>query len=134
MSLGMPLSPPSSPSSSSSGPLDSSPPSSPSLVALDSPPAFKGLSHPFAASSRSNRRPPLYEKKINTLPVTSPSQFIFKAPAARAFQNAYEQDDYVYGGNASRAANFESLVPEARLWDQSITNAVDNGQGRIDLS
>ena len=125
--------PPSSPSSSS-GPVDSSPPSSPSPVVLDSPPVFKGLSHPFAASSRSDRRPPLYEKKINTPSAISLPQFISKAPATRTFAHAYEQDNYVHGGNLSHVANFEPLDPETRLWDQSITNAVDNGQGRIDLS
>ena len=128
----MPFTAPSSPSSSSSGPVDSSPPSSPTPVVLDSPPAFKGLSHPFAASSRSDRRPPLYEKKLNTLPATF--QFISKAPTTHTFERAYEQDDYVHGCSPSRAANFELLDPEAQLWDQCITNAVDNGQGRIDLS
>ncbi|KAI0742065.1 hypothetical protein C8Q80DRAFT_1197769 [Daedaleopsis nitida] len=52
-----------SPSSSPSlAPIDSSPPSSPSLTAICTPPGSPGPKHPFAASTKSNRKPRIYER------------------------------------------------------------------------
>lgn len=65
----MSSSPCSSPVSSPSlGPSDSSPPSSPNLdPILTTPPAFKSpsLTHPYAASTKANKRPKLYERHEN---------------------------------------------------------------------
>ncbi|KAI0929587.1 hypothetical protein AcV7_005080 [Taiwanofungus camphoratus] len=57
-------SPPSSLSSSLtwSYAIDSSPPSSPRIVPVVTPPESPGLSHPFAASTKANKPPHLYEK------------------------------------------------------------------------
>ncbi|KAJ8454799.1 hypothetical protein ONZ51_g12819 [Trametes cubensis] len=52
-----------SPSSSPSlTPVDSSPPSSPGLAAISTPPASPGPKDPFAGSSKSNKRPRIYER------------------------------------------------------------------------
>ena len=60
----LPSSPLSSPSSSPSlGPIDSSPPSSPNLAPLGSSPISPGPSHPYAASTKAIKPPPLYEKR-----------------------------------------------------------------------
>ncbi|KAI8974593.1 hypothetical protein BD414DRAFT_498146 [Trametes punicea] len=54
-----------SPSSSPSlAPIDSSPPSSPGLTAIYTPPASPGAQDPFAGSTKSNRRPRIYERNV----------------------------------------------------------------------
>lgn len=68
--MSMSSSPMSSPVSSPSfGPTDSSPPSSPDLspVLTTTTPAFgsPSLSHPYAASTKANKRPKLYERHEN---------------------------------------------------------------------
>ncbi|KAH9889032.1 hypothetical protein C8Q73DRAFT_737849 [Cubamyces lactineus] len=49
-------------SSPSLTPVDSSPPSSPGLAAISTPPASPGPKDPFAGSSKSNKRPRIYER------------------------------------------------------------------------
>ncbi|KAI0763830.1 hypothetical protein BD413DRAFT_616152 [Trametes elegans] len=52
-----------SPSSSPSlAPIDSSPPSSPSFTAIYTPPASPGAQDPFAGSTKSSKRPRIYER------------------------------------------------------------------------
>ncbi|KAI0666877.1 hypothetical protein C8Q78DRAFT_983630 [Trametes maxima] len=52
-----------SPSSSPSlAPVDSSPPSSPCLAAFRTPPASPGVKDPFAGSTKSSKRPRIYER------------------------------------------------------------------------
>lgn len=128
----------SSPSSSPLfGPVDSSPPSSPDCtpISLDSPP---GPSHPFAASSSSNRRPPLYEKKNLPSSLGSSSKYSLRAPRSRsdAFQTSREEDDYHLRDpedSSRRVASLSYQDQEAVLWDDKITGAIDNGIGTIDL-
>ncbi|RPD58859.1 hypothetical protein L226DRAFT_555043 [Lentinus tigrinus ALCF2SS1-7] len=50
------------PSSPSLAPIDSSPPSSPSLTAICTPPGSPGPVHPFAGSTKSTRKPRIYEQ------------------------------------------------------------------------
>ncbi|KZT07375.1 uncharacterized protein LAESUDRAFT_812051 [Laetiporus sulphureus 93-53] len=67
MDLDDPTLPGSSRSSSPSSPsvltIDSSPPSSPNIVPLGSAPSSPGLAHPFAASTKADRPPKIYEKR-----------------------------------------------------------------------
>ncbi|KZP16625.1 hypothetical protein FIBSPDRAFT_934527 [Athelia psychrophila] len=127
----------SSPSSSPLfGPVDSSPPSSPDCtpISLDSPP---GPSHPFAASSSSNRRPPLYEKKNLPSSLGASSKYSLRAPRARseAFQASREEDDYLRDAAHSprRVATLSYQDREAAVWDEAITDAIDNGIGTVEL-
>lgn len=56
-----------SPSSSPSlDPVDSSPPSSPILHAIRTPPASPGPTHPYAGSTKSDRRPRIYEQHASS--------------------------------------------------------------------
>ncbi|KAF7982610.1 hypothetical protein HWV62_27646 [Athelia sp. TMB] len=115
---------------------DSSPPGSPSSfpsISLDSPP---GPSHPFAASSSANRRPPLYEKK--NLPSSSVSSSNYHLKAPRACSEAYRkshEDDYLKDPHDTRerVTSPTHQDREAQLWDKAITDAIDNGNGTINL-
>lgn len=114
----------SSPPSSPSPFLDSSPASSPGFDGFiqasdDEVPEFT-LSHPFAASANTKWRPPQYEKKRLT-PPSSPAY----EPAAKK----------------ARPSPPEALQPavrsleqiEADTWDEAGTKVVDEGHGAVNL-
>lgn len=128
-----------SPASSPPPGADSSPPSSPDSfapISLDSPP---GPSHPFAASSRANRRPPLYEKKNLPSSQLSSAKYSLNAPRSRsdasAFRSSREDDDYLKDAQDTRrrtaSSTMNHLDQEAVLWDEAITSAIDKGNGNI---
>lgn len=126
---------PSPPSSPSIGPIDSSPPSSPSLnpTILDSSPSQ--VPHPFAASTKANRRPPQYEWRIGTPPSTPPGIYSLmpKSPTVSRYRvNADPFDDDDYMSDESHAST-QLVDPEQRVWDEAITAAVDTGNGTIEL-
>ncbi|EGO20527.1 hypothetical protein SERLADRAFT_417754 [Serpula lacrymans var. lacrymans S7.9] len=136
-----------SPSSSPAfGPVDSSPLSSPSLqpIVLDSPPATPGhVLHPFAASTKANRRPPQYEKKLETPPVTPPQAFTSK-PSLGYYRvpkltHKSEDDDFFRGNGSPISSSFSrqvsrNLSREEQIWDDALEKPFSTGIGAIDLS
>jgi hypothetical protein len=137
MNLGAPFVPFSSPPSSPSiGPTDSSPASSPALQPNihDSPRNIAGPSHPFAASSRSDRLPPLYEKKFALPPSALPANYISSMSGSRAFEKSYEDDEYLNENASGRPPNRVPADPEALLWDEAISSAIDRCSGTINLA
>ena len=77
------------PSSPSLAPVDSSPPSSPSLTAIYTPPGSPGPVHPFAGSTKSTRKPRIYERHSSNKSVGRPSHYV-------------EDDEDVYDGIADQ--------------------------------
>ncbi|RDB23747.1 Leucine-rich repeat-containing protein 10B [Hypsizygus marmoreus] len=124
-----PSSPPSSPTSC----LDSSPPSSPYLDAADVDLPEPPLLDPFAASAKANWRPPQYEKKRLAPPSTPPA----RSSAKRARHNfdlaplwpSSPTDDEQTSRKASRTA--EEI--EEEIWDNASTKVVDEGHGAVNL-
>lgn len=142
-----PITPPfgSSPPSSPNPYLDSSPASSPGFGSFDSDlpevPALQ-LSDPFAASVKATRRPPQYEKKRLTTPLTPPSR-----PSAKKPRHEYQLEQV--GEPEPKALCWPSspsdeyfhtpvLVKtqkqiEDAIWDEASTKVVDEGHGAVNL-
>jgi len=128
------FSPNSSPASSPTPVIDSSPASSPGadnfILDLPVPPPFS-LGHPFAASAKANKAPPEYEKK----PLTPPRSPSPKVPAKKA-RYAYWQPGSTPWLPASppHSTVFDITEQlEAAVWDEASTRVVDNAHGTIEL-
>ncbi|KAG2142912.1 uncharacterized protein EDB93DRAFT_599431 [Suillus bovinus] len=132
----------SSPSSSPlTAPLDSSPPSSPQHepYVLDSPPSTRlGFSHPFAASTNANKRPPQREKKADTPPSTPPA--FTSTPLSRnsVYSRSLGAKDYSHDETSSLfsldSSTSHYIDRDERLWDDALRKPFDTGNGHIDLS
>ncbi|KAI0709632.1 hypothetical protein C8T65DRAFT_727341 [Cerioporus squamosus] len=99
------------PSSPSLAPIDSSPPSSPSLTALCTPPGSPGPVHPFAGSTKSTRRPRIYERHSSD------------RPAARTY--AYDEDDDALARQGDRLTDTVTPTRRARVIDPFSASAKD---------
>lgn len=139
-----PITPPfgSSPPSSPNPYLDSSPASSPGFGSFDTNlpdvPALQ-LSDPFAASVKATRRPPEYEKKRLTTPLTPPSRPSAKKPR-REYQQVGEHEPKLCWPSSPSDEYFHTPVPvktqeqiEDAIWDEASTKVVDEGHGAVNL-
>ena len=140
---------PSSPASSPSlGPLDSSPPSSPNINARhlsedpESPLGSPGLAHPFAGSSKAVKKFRLYEKREQRWGADlNDDVFVdgtdedgsakyggFDASATACISSDTEVDDFFADDDFEGTA-----VEEHDLWERMLSEAIDQGNGLIDL-
>lgn len=132
----------SSPSSSPLlAPLDSSPPSSPQHepYILDSPPQTRlGFSHPFAASTKANKRPPQREKKADTPPSTPPAFTPKSLSRNSVYSRSLGEKDYLHDETSSLfsldSSTLHYIDRDERLWDDALRKPFDTGNGHIDLS
>ncbi|KAG2048476.1 hypothetical protein BDR06DRAFT_942867 [Suillus hirtellus] len=132
----------SSPSSSPLlAPLDSSPPSSPQHepYILDSPPQTRlGFSHPFAASTKANKRPPQREKKADTPPSTPPTFTPKSLFRNSVYSRSLGEKDYLHDETSSLfsldSSTSHYIDRDERLWDDALRKPFDTGNGHIDLS
>ncbi|CAL1715529.1 unnamed protein product [Somion occarium] len=133
------MSPVSSPASSPFfGPVDSSPPSSPTLSPLASSPPSPGIVHPFAASAKATRPPKLYEKR-------EARRFAELDSLGRSV-DAFDAKQRVQSSSSVCMSNAKSIdldtcsesgdteFDEHEFWEAKVSEAIDNGNGIIDLS
>ncbi|KAH7885829.1 hypothetical protein F5I97DRAFT_1160361 [Phlebopus sp. FC_14] len=127
------------------GPVDSSPLSSPHLgsYSLDSPPPTnEQLPHPFAGSTKGTKRPPHYEKKLDTPPCTPPGTLSRARGLYRGagLSRSMQEDEYMNNDSFPGIDNphphrtSRYLDREERLWEDAIRKPFDTGIGHIDLS
>lgn len=148
----MPRSPfsslPSSPASSPSyGPADSSPPSSPGLshsqlsADFDSPPRSPALVHPFAGSSKATKKVRLYEKQESRwgaemnddAPAEDEDGTSTKFGDCDASMTACANSDSEFDAFFGETDTEDAALEEQELWDKTISEAIDDGNGLIDL-
>lgn len=122
-------------------PADSSPLSSPDLEPVDlndsqdgSRPWLPSFQHPYAGSTNSNRRPPLYEMKPKRVNPYEDDVFhdVWQAPK----RNLPLSTPWTVP-MAQRKMGAEELTREEqehKLWKDTIDNAVDEAKGIVDLS
>lgn len=128
--------PSSSPPSSPSPYVDSSPASSPSMdpIVLDAPPSFN-LGHPFAASVKANRSPPQYEKKHSPSSTHFTSKRSASRPKYAKLVHKFEDDEYTNQNAVVPHTPRTSVVDRgASIWDEAITKVVDSGNGTMTLT
>ncbi|KAF8579907.1 hypothetical protein K439DRAFT_1637480 [Ramaria rubella] len=81
--------------------------------------------HPFAASTKANRAPPAYEKKLFTPPTTPPK---LTTPSRRG------QKFEVVTVRPTAHQSPSPIEDEKTRWDAAIASAVDKAETKIDLS
>ncbi|THH27087.1 hypothetical protein EUX98_g7100 [Antrodiella citrinella] len=138
--------PSSSASSPSLGPVDSSPLSSPhpgpiSLSDdLDSPPASPGVVHPFAGNTKAVKRIRLYEKSADRwgaeLNDAIEDDRSFATLNLDGSMCASSEPSDTEGGDffaCDDDMDESTLADEVDPWAKAISNAIDQGNGLIDL-
>lgn len=133
---------PSSPASSPSfGPVDSSPPSSPNLPAVqlssdfDSPPSSPGVIHPFAGSTKAAKPFKLYEKREGRWGAELNDEDDGDYDSGRL---DFDASTTAYARTDTDMEDFEdevesTHVEEFDMWERRISDAIDQGNGLIDL-
>jgi hypothetical protein len=131
----------SSPPSSPSLCVDSSPASSPPLEPMDlddsseSPPPMH-LSHPFAASVKATRAPPQRDLGRLSSQKTSAQRALRCSrlePPTKKFRS--DRDDYIdlRWEDDMLSPSYAYQDPEMAIWDSALTKVVDSGHGAVTL-
>lgn len=127
---------PSSPSSSPSfGPVDSSPPSSPNLHPLSSPPGSPRPTDPFAGGNKGVKRPRIYEKRshhwadqIDSPDNSFDASVLPGSPSRTLHTSLPSESEFDFFSERE-----ESEADEDEFWERTISQAIDNCDGMINL-
>lgn len=87
-------------------------------------------SHPFAASTKADRAPPVYEKKPFTPPTTPP------CPKENSFLHReviYSPEVKTQAARLSTRHSPSLADEEQKRWDTTISSAIDKAETKIDL-